>query len=70
MRACLYFVFTQSTGAVEYTDRGVRIPNECPEYDTKLSDGEVPVMKSTPSLPSLPGSLWHLIGSYLWVKWN
>ena len=37
---------------------------ECPEYDTKQSDGEVPVilelwgMQSTPSLPSLPGPLW------------
>ena len=42
--------------------RGVRPPrNECPGYDTKQSDGEVPVMlelwgiRSTPSLPSLPG---------------
>ena len=44
--------------------RGVRHPNECPRYDTKKSDSEVPVMlelwgmRSTPSLPSLPGSLW------------
>ena len=44
-------------GTVEYTD----IPNECPRYDTKLSDGEEPVileiwgMWSTPSLPFLPG---------------
>ena len=36
----------------------------CPGYDTKQSDGEVPAvlelwgMRSTPSLPSLPGSLW------------
>ncbi len=43
--------------AVEYTD--------CTSgYDTKQSDGEVSVMlgllriKSTPSLPLLPGSLW------------
>ena len=43
--------------------RGVRPPppNECPRYDTKQSDGEVPVMlelrgmQSTPSL--LPGPL-------------
>ena len=40
------------------------LPNECPGYDTKQSDGEVPVMldlwgmQSTPSLPSLPGPLW------------
>ena len=41
-----------------------RSPNECPGYDTKQSDGEVPVllelwgMQSTPSLPLLPGPLW------------
>ena len=46
----------QSAGAVEYTD-------ECPGYDTKQSDVEVPAvlelkgMRSTPSLPSLPGPL-------------
>ena len=39
-------------------------PNECPGYDTKQSDGEVPAMlelwgmRSTSSLPSLPGPLW------------
>ena len=39
-------------------------PNESPAYETKQSDGEVPVtlelwgMRSTPSLPSLPGPLW------------
>ena len=39
-------------------------PNECPRYDTKQSDGEVPVMLglrgiwSTPSLPLLQGPLW------------
>ena len=45
--------------------RGVRPPpNECPRYDTKQSDGEVPAvlelwgMRYTPSLPSLPGPLW------------
>ena len=38
--------------------------NECTGYDTKQSDGEVPVIlvlwgiQSTPSLPSLPGPLW------------
>ena len=46
---------------VEYTDPP---PNECPEYDTKQSDGEVPVMLelcgmwNTPLLTSLPGPLW------------
>ena len=54
-------------GAVEHTDcisaGGVR-PNECPGYDTKQSDGEVPVMlelwgmRSTPSLPPLSGPHW------------
>ena len=45
--------------------RGVRQPtNECSGYDTKQSDGEVPVilelrgMWSTPLLPSLPCPLW------------
>ena len=45
--------------------RGGKIPpNECPGYDTKQSNGEVPVrlevwgMRSTPLLPLLPGSLW------------
>ena len=39
------------------------MPNECPKYDTKQSDGETPVMlefwgmQSTPSLPVLPGPL-------------
>ena len=57
----------QSTGSVEYTDcfsaEGSHIyNNECPGYDTKKSDDEVPVkleicgMQSTSSLPSLwPG---------------
>ena len=40
-------------------------PNEFPRYDTKQSNSEAQVivelwgMRSTPSLPSLPGSLWH-----------
>ena len=63
-------LIAQSDGAVEYTNclpaEGEKAPprNECPGYDTKLSDGEVPVMlelwgmQSTPSLPSLPGPLW------------
>ena len=45
--------------------RGVRSPpNECPAYDSKQTDGEAPVMlelwgmRSTPSLPSLPGPFW------------
>ena len=38
--------------------------NECPGYDTKHSDGELPVMLelwgmwSTPSLLSHPGPFW------------
>ena len=38
-------------------------PNECPKYDIKQSDGEVPAMlelwgmRSNPLLPSLPGQL-------------
>ena len=58
----------QSAGAEAYTDcifaEGLESPNKCPGYDTKQSDGEVPViqelwrMPSTPLLPSLPGPLW------------
>ena len=39
-------------------------PNDCPGYDTKQFDGEVPVMQelwgmqTTPSLPLLPCQLW------------
>ena len=39
-------------------------PKECPGYDTKQSNGEVPVMlrlwgmRSTPLSPLLPGPLW------------
>ena len=38
--------------------------NKSPGYDTKQYNGEVPAvlelwgMRSTPSLPSLPGTLW------------
>ena len=57
------------TIAVEYTDcisAEVYDPphNDYPGYDTKQSDGEVPVMmelwwmQSTPLLPSLPGPPW------------
>ena len=51
--------FALSAGAVEYIDcasaEGQDSANECPAYDTKQSDGEVPVMlrlwgiQSTPS---------------------
>ena len=57
----LRLIFAQSAGAVAYTDCH---PAECPGYDTKQSDGEVSVMlgpwemRSTPSLPLLPGPLW------------
>ena len=43
--------------------RGYTSPNKYPEYDTKQSDGEAPVMlklwgmQSTPSLSLLPGPL-------------
>ena len=54
-------------------------PNECPVYETKQSDGEVPVMlelwgmQSTPSLPLLPGSLWPVMvapdkGPIFWLN--
>ena len=64
----LYFwLLTQLAGGVEYTDWTTAegyIPNEYPWYDSKQSDGKIPVMlelcgmRSTPSLPSLPSPLW------------
>ena len=33
-------------------------PNECPEYDTKQSDGKAPVTLELGGMPSLPGPLW------------
>ena len=63
----LHKPIAQSAGAVEYTNcfsaEGQDPPNEYPGYNSKQSDGEVPVMlklwgiRSTPSLPSLPGPL-------------
>ena len=61
-------VFAQSAGAVEYIDCTAAVGYDTPLqwvswYDTKQSDGEVPVMLglwgiwSTPSLPLLPGPL-------------
>ena len=57
----------QSAGGVEYaewfTEEGLDSFSECPEYDTNESDGMSSVMqelwgmKSTPSLPLLPGPL-------------
>ena len=58
-------------GAVEFVDcfsaerqESPTPLNECPWYDTKQSDCEVPAvlelwgMQSNSSLPSLPGPLW------------
>ena len=65
---CLNLLFLPNRLGLQNTptaslQRG-NLPNECPGYDTKQSDGEVPAMlelwgfQSTPSLPSLSGSLW------------
>ena len=58
----------QSAGAVEYTDyfsaEVKDSPSECPVYDTKQFDGEVPIMlelwriRNTRLLLLLPGPLW------------
>ncbi len=58
----------QSAGAVEYTNYtsadGYDLLNEYPGYDTKQSDGEVPMMLelwgmgNTSLLPSLLSLLW------------
>ena len=62
-------VLAQLPGVTEYTDcistEEQDSPNKCLVFDTKQSDGEVPVMLelwrmwSTPLLASLPGPLWH-----------
>ena len=61
----------------EYTDcysaETKDFPNKCSGYDTKRSDGIVPIMlelwgmRSTPSLPSLPGPLWPGMVAPDWV---
>ena len=61
-------ILVQSAEAVEYTDftsaEEYPLPNECPVYDTKQCDSEVPEMlelwekRSTPLLPLLLGPLW------------
>ena len=54
-----WLLFAQSAGAVDYSEPS----NESPEYDTKQSDGEFPVilglwgMRSTPSLTLYAGPL-------------
>ena len=63
----LIYEIAQLAGSVEYTNcisaEGYDFLNECSGYDTKQSDGEVPVMlelwgmQSTPSLPLLPDPL-------------
>ena len=48
---------TQSAGAVEHTDcysAEGHPPNECHKYDTKQSDGEVPVMLELWGMRSTP----------------
>ena len=60
-------MIAQLAGAVQYTvctsAEGWDPPNECPEYDTKQSDDEVPVMlglwgmRSTHLLLLLPGPI-------------
>ena len=89
----LILYVAQFAGAVEYIDcisaEGQDSLNECPEDDIKQSDSEAPVMLelwgkwSTPTLPSLTGSLWpgvvapdssiwHLKRVLLlnWIAWN
>ena len=58
---CAYFL----TAKYSYSySEGEDSPNECPGYDPKQSDGDAPAMlklwgmQCTPSLSSLPGSLW------------
>ena len=61
-------MIAQSAETAEFTDcisaEGQNSPNQGPEYDTKRSDDEVPVilelrwMRISPLLPSLRGPFW------------
>ena len=63
MVSTFLLVVAQSIGAIEYTDCISAIANECLRYEIKQSDGqtqalEILGMRSTYSLPLLPGPLW------------
>ena len=51
-------ILAKSAEAAEYTDcisaEWLDFPNECPEYDTKQSDGEDPVMLELWVMQSTP----------------
>ena len=60
----LYFGLPSRQNTPTASQQRANTPHECPGYDTKQSDGDVPAvlklwgMRSTPSLLSLPGPLW------------
>ena len=64
MQSVLSRIWTRVAVSISYDDSHYTTGNECPGYDTKLFDGEDPVMLefwrmwSTPSLPSLSGPLF------------
>ena len=66
----------QFSGAIEFnnciTSEGKDYTNECCGNNIKPSDGEAPTLeiwgiRSTPSLPLLPGSLWPGVIEPDWV---
>ena len=57
IRRDLIFLLPEVAGAVEYTFAPLHLPYECPGYETKRFNGEVLEIRSTLSLPSLPGPL-------------
>ena len=67
----LFFDFLPSRLGLYNTPTARPPTSECPVYDTKQSDGEVPVMlelwrmQGTPLLPLLPSPLWPgMVASY------
>ena len=52
-------MLSQSAGAVKYTNctSAEEGPKECPDYDTKQSDGEAPVIFELWGMPSLQDPL-------------
>ena len=63
----MYKKYTYIAQLAASLQRGKTRLNECSRYNTKQSDGEVPVilelweMQSTPLLPSLSGQLWPTV---------
>ena len=59
-----HFIFAQSAGAMEHTSC---FSAECPGYDTKQPDSEIPVMLEHWGMRSTP--LWHRSQVHFGLEW-